>query len=113
MNTAIKILVLPESAVAKNAVMFLQYFILQSRMYARAMNVMLAKGEELLHTTLLAIGIYAQRAHIEIFADIILMLNKKYPTEFATWIKMLEVENFPTQLIPLADKQRFMRSILR
>lgn len=77
------------------------------------MDVMLNKGEQMLHTTFLAIAIFAQRANIDVFGDIILMLNKKYPTEFATWIKMLEVENFPSPAITLADKQQFMRAILR
>lgn len=97
----------------KNAVMFLQYFIMQSRLYARAMNAILARGEALLHTTLMAIGVYAQRNHVEVLSDVLLSLNKKYPAEFAQWIRMLEVENFPTPSVTFQEKQQFMRSILR
>lgn len=110
---ATKVLVLPENAIMKNAVMFLQYFIMQSRLYARAMNAILARGEALLHTTLMAIGVYAQRNHVEVLSDVLLSLNKKYPAEFAQWIRMLEVENFPTPSVTFQEKQQFMRSILR
>lgn len=112
-STAIKILVIPEVAVVKHAVMFLQHFILQSRLNQRTMDVILGRGEQMLHTTLMSIGVFAPRAHLDVYSDIIIMLNKKFPTEFATWIKMLEVDNFPTPAIAIADKQQFMRAILR
>lgn len=104
---------MPEITVSKHSIMFLQNFITQSRVYARAVNAILVKGEQLVHTTLMVIGVYAQRNNVELYADILLALNKKYPNEFCTWMKMLDTEGFPSPSVGLAEKQNFARAMIR
>lgn len=93
--------------------MFLQHFILQSRAFPNATSAVLKKGEELIQTTLLCIGVYSQRTHVDVFADIFVALNKKYPAELIAWIKILEVNEFPTPSVSAEEKERFMKSIIR
>lgn len=93
--------------------MFLQHFIIQSRAFRNATNAILKHGEELVQTTLLCIAVYAQRTHVEVFADIFVALNKKYPAELIAWLKVLEVNEFPTPTISAIEKERFMKSIIR
>lgn len=93
--------------------MFLQHFIIQSRAFRRATNAVLKNGEELIQTTLLCIAIYSQRTCVEIFADIFVALNKKYPAELIAWLKILEVNEFPTTTISAVEKNRFMKAIIR
>lgn len=111
--TATKVLVLPETGVSKHAVIFLQHFIIQSRAFRRATNAILKIGEELIQTTLLCIAVYSQRTNVEIFADVFVALNKKYPAEMVAWLKVLEVNEFPTTTISATEKDRFMKAIIR
>lgn len=104
---------LPETGVSKHAVMFLQHFIIQSRAFRRATNAILKNGEEMVQTTLLCIAVYSQRTHVDVFADVFVALNKKYPAELIAWLKVLEVNEFPTATIPAAEKERFMKAIIR
>lgn len=106
-------MVLPEVGVSKHAVMFLQYFILQSRTYRNAINAILKFGEELVQTTILCIASYTPRTHVEIFADIFVSLNKKYPAELIAWLKVMEVNEFPTPTVSAIEKERFMKAIIR
>lgn len=106
-------MVLPESGVAKHSVMFLQHFIIQSRAFRNATNAILKNGEELVQTTLLCIAVYSQRTHVEVFADVFVSLNKKYPAELIAWLKVLEVNEFPTATISAVEKDRFMKAIIR
>lgn len=111
--TATKVLVLPESGVSKHAVMFLQHFIIQSRAFRNATNAILKNGEELIQTTLMCIAVYSQRTHVEVFADIFVALNKKYPAELIAWLKVLEINEFPTTAVSAVEKDRFMKAIIR
>lgn len=104
---------LPETGVTKHAVMFLQHFILQSRAIPCTTTAVLNNGEELIQTTLMCIAVYTPRTHVELFADVFLALNKKYPAELVAWLKVLEVNEFPTATISIMEKRRFMTSIIR
>lgn len=110
---ASEVLVLPEPGVPKHAVMFLQHFIIQSRAFQRAKNAILKNGEKLVQTILMCIAVYTQRTHVEIFADVFVALNKKYSTELIAWLKVLEVNEFPTVTISAVEKDRFMKAIIR
>lgn len=55
----------------------------------------------------------ALRTQVEIFADIFLALNFRYPAEFIQWMKLLEVPNFPTAYVSATDKEQFMRKIIK
>ena len=88
---------------AKHAVLFLQHFIIQSRAFRLATNAILKNGEEMVQTTLLCIAVYSQRTQVDVFADVFVALNKKYPAELIAWLKVLEVNEFPTPTISAAD----------
>lgn len=104
---------LPETGVSKHTVMFLQHFILQSRSFRRATSAIINNGEKLIQTTLMCIAVYSQRTHVEVFADVFVSLNKKYPAELIAWLKVLEVNEFPTATISAIEKDRFMKAIIR
>lgn len=93
--------------------MFLQHFISQSRSFRNATNAILKNGEELVQTTLMCIAVYSQRTHVDVFADIFVVLNKKYPAELIAWLKVLEVNEFPTNTVTAAEKEQFMKAIIR
>lgn len=111
--SAMKVMTLPETSPLKHAVMFLQHFIMQSRALPNVTSAVLKKGEEIIHTTLLCIGIYTLRTHVDIFADIFVALNKKYPAELIAWMKVLEMPNFPTTFVTPQEKELFMKAIIR
>lgn len=108
-----KAMTLPETGTSKHAVMFLQHFIMQSRAYPNVTSALLKKGEEIIQTTLLCIGIYTLRTHVDIFADIFVAFNKKYPAELVAWLKILEVSDFPTTFVTPQDKEMFMKAVIR
>lgn len=76
-------------------------------------NSLLKKGEQIIQATLLCIGIYTLQTHVDIYADIFVSFNKKYPAELVAWMKILEVSEFPTTCVTNEDKEQFMKSILR
>lgn len=112
-SPAIKAITLPETNTAKQAVTFLTHFITQSRQYPIMNNAVLKKGEEIIHATLLCIGIYSLQTHVDVYADIFVAFNKKYPAELIAWMKVLEVAEFPTTFVTNADKEHFMKQIIR
>lgn len=111
--TALKAAMLPETGPSKHAVMFLQHFIMQSRALPNVTAAILSKGEEIIQTTILCIAIYTLRTHVDIFAEIFISLNKKYPAELITWLKILEIPNFPTTNVSYEEKDQFMKAIIR
>lgn len=67
----------------------------------------------MVQTTLLCIAVYSQRTQIDVFADVFVALNKKYPAELIAWLKVLEVNEFPTPAISAVEKNHFMKAIIR
>ncbi|XP_053693724.1 importin-13 [Sabethes cyaneus] len=110
---AMKSMMLPETGPIKKSVGFLSVFIKESRNYPVMMNAVAAQGENLLRTTFLCIGGYTPRAQVDVFADIFLALNYKYPSDFARWIKVLEKPNFPTFFVGAPDKEQFMKKVIK
>lgn len=110
---AMKAMTLPEVGPIKHAISFLAHFIIQSRNYPNLTSAVIKKGEEVIHTTLLCIGVYTLRNHVDLFADIFVAFNKKYPAELVAWMKLLEVPDFPTAYVSSEDKEIFIKSILR
>lgn len=111
--TAMKAMTMPEVGPIKNAIAFIVHFTIQSRNYPNMTTAMLEMGEEVVHTTLLCIGGYTLRNHVDLFADIFVAFNKKYPAELVVWLKLLEVPDFPTSFVSAAEKDIFMKAILR
>lgn len=71
------------------------------------------KGEEIIRTTLLCIGCVTQRTQVDNFADIFVAMNKKYPAELIVWMKILELPQFPSNLVNNQEKESFMKSVIR
>lgn len=71
------------------------------------------RGQDIIKTTLLCIGVRTPRTQVDVFADIFMALNKKYVTEMAVWMKILEVPDFPAPSMVAADKEQFSKAILR
>ena len=111
--TAMKAMVLAEISTVKNALTFLNHFILQSRNFSNLTASVLLKGAEIIKVTLMNIGFRTPRTHIEIYGDIFIAFNKKYPAELVTWMKILEVQKFPTQIISANEKEQFAKLIIK
>lgn len=86
---------------------------MQSRNYPTMTTTVHEKGEEIIHTTLLCIGCITPRTQVDIFADIFVAMNKKYPAELIVWMKILELQQFPSNLVNNQEKESFMKSIIR
>lgn len=71
------------------------------------------RGQEIVKTALICVAVRTPRTHVEAFADIFMALNKKYVTETAAWMKILEVPDFPAPGISETDKEQFLKAILR
>lgn len=110
---AMKGMMLPETGPIKKSVGFLSIFIKESRNCPLMMNAVVAQGENLLSNTFLCLGGYTPRANVDVFADIFLALNHKYPSDFIRWIKMLEKPNFPTLFVSQVDKELFIKKVLK
>lgn len=104
---------LPEIGSVKNSISFLTHFIMQSRTYPAMTTSVLEKGEEIIRTTLLCIGCVTPRTQVDIFADIFVAMNKKYPAELIVWMKILEVPQFPSNLVNNQEKEYFMKSVIK
>lgn len=104
---------IPEMAAVKNGVAFITHFILQSRGHDRMTAAVLEKGDDIIRNTLNCIGVLTPRTQVDIFGDIFIAFNKKYPAELVVWIKILELDSFPTPQVSQQDKEQFMKSIIR
>lgn len=111
--SAQKSITLPENGPIKSGVLFLNHFIMQSRSYPIMTTTILEKGEDIIRTTLVCIGAITPRTQVDVFADILLSLNKKYPSEFIVWMKMLQQTNFPTSLVTQNDKEMFAKAVIK
>ncbi|XP_055593351.1 importin-13 [Uranotaenia lowii] len=110
---AMKSMMLPETGPIKKSVQFLSVFIKESRNHPLMMNSVVGQAENILRTTFLCLGGYTPRAHVDVFADILLSLNCKYPSDFPRWIRILEKPNFPTFFVSPADKELFVKKVLK
>ncbi|XP_011208225.2 importin-13 isoform X1 [Bactrocera dorsalis] len=111
---ALKAMTLPENGPIRTGVQFLSHFILQSRNYPGMTQAVLNAGEEIIRTAVLCVGCVAPRQQVEKFADIFMAINKKYPAELVAWLKLvIQVPNYPTQLVDEAEKSKFVTLIIR
>lgn len=112
-NYALKAMTLPECGPIRTSVQFLTNFISQSRKYPSMTQIIYERGEEIIKTAVLCVGFVSPRQQVDKFADIFLSINKKYPAELASWIKVLATPMFPTELVDESDKSKFMQQIIR
>lgn len=110
---ATRTLSLPEHGAVKCAISFICHFVMNSRNYINTTLAMMDRGPDIIKTTLLCIGVRTPRTQVDVFADIFLSCNKKYVSEMAMWLKILEVHDFPAPGILAADKEQFMKAVLR
>jgi hypothetical protein len=112
--SALKGMTLPETGPVKKTAMFMTSFVKESRNNVNMTSAVLEKGEEIIKTILLCVAGFTPRNNIDVFADIFIAFNGKYPSEFVVWMKLLEtMPNFPTPYISQIDKTNFMRGIIR
>ncbi|KAF7279174.1 hypothetical protein GWI33_007585 [Rhynchophorus ferrugineus] len=110
---AILCLVMPETQTMKAVSGFLVNFINQSRDMAHG-DVIQNFGEGLVLRILLNLGSTAPRATIDSLSDIILMLNKKYCDNLCRWLNTLLTQaDFPTSKVTSAQKETFIKVVLR
>lgn len=76
-------------------------------------NTILVKGEEIIRTVLLCIAGITPRVNVDVFGDVFIALNAKYPAEFIVWMKILEAQSFPTTFIGHEEKVTFMKNIIK
>lgn len=110
---ALRAIELPEMCAVKNGISFLSHFISQSRNYPNMTSTVLERGLDIVQRTINCIGIITPRSQVDIFAEIFIALNKKYPAELVTWMKILESDGFPTHAVTEADRLQFMKLIIR
>lgn len=104
---------LPETGVIKKSASFIATFVKESRNHVNMTNMILMKGEEIIRTVLLCIAGITPRVNVDVFGDIFIALNAKYPAEFIVWMKILETPSFPTNYIGHEEKVTFMKHIIR
>lgn len=104
---------LPETGPIKKCTTFLATFTKESRSLPIMTNIILDKGSTIVRTTIICIGSVTPRTQLDVFADIFLNLNAKYPSEFGQWLRVLTIPQFPTPLVTDVDKNVFMRVIMR
>lgn len=112
-NYALKAMTLPESGPIRTSIQFLTNFITQSRKFPSMTQTIYERGESIIKTSVLCVGFVTPRQQVDKFADIFLSINKKYPAELATWIKVLATPMFPTELVDENDKSKFMQQVIR
>lgn len=76
-------------------------------------NTILMKGEEIIRTVLLCIAGITPRVNVDVFGDVFISLNVKYPAEFIVWMKILETPTFPSNYIGHEEKVLFMKNIIK
>jgi hypothetical protein len=97
----------------KKSASFIATFVKESRNHVNMTNTILLKGEEIIRTVLLCVAGITPRVNVDVFGDIFIALNQKYPAEFIVWMKILETPSFPTQYIGHEEKVAFMKSIIK
>lgn len=113
MDYALKGVTLPETGSIKKSASFIATFVKESRNHVSMTNTVLLKGEDIIKTSLCCIAGAIPRVNVEVFGDVFIALNTKYPSEFIVWMKILEQPSFPTAYINHDEKINFMKSIIR
>ena len=111
--SALKGITLPETGALKKSASFVATFIKESRNHVNMTNTILMRGEEIIRTVLLCIAGITPRVNVDVFGDVLIAMNAKYPSEFIVWMKILETPSFPTTYIGHEEKVTFMKNIIK
>lgn len=112
-SSALTTLPMPENGPVKQSTLFLTHFILQSRNHPKMTQTILELGERVVSASVMCVAVIAPRQQVELFADIFLAFNKKYPAEFVMWMKVLQLPEFPTPETNPAHKKAFMDAVIK
>lgn len=112
-SSALKGITLPETGALKKSASFIATFIKESRNHVNMTNTILVRGEEIIRTVLLCIAGITPRVNVDVFGDVLIAMNAKYPSEFIVWMKILEAPSFPTTYIGHEEKITFMKNIIK
>lgn len=104
---------LPETGALKKSTSFVATFVKESRNHVNMTNTILFKGEEIIKTVIFCIAGITPRVNVDVFGDVFIALNSKYPSEFVVWMKCLETPGFPTAYIANEEKLNFMKLIIK
>ena len=71
-------------------------------------------GQDLITRLLACIGGLSPRSNVDLFADILLALNRHFISKVAQWLQYsLEKEGFPSQFVTSVQKDNFKKTIIR
>ena len=71
-------------------------------------------GQDLTTRLLACIGGLSPRSNVDLFADILLALNRHFISKVAQWLQYsLEKEGFPSQFVTSVQKDNFKKTIIR
>lgn len=104
---------MPENGPVKQSTLFLTHFILQSRNHPPMTQAILDQGERIVSASCMCVSVVSPRQQVELFADVFLAMNKKYPAEFVMWMKVLQLPDFPTPEIDQTHKKTFMEAVIK
>ncbi|XP_037040753.1 importin-13 [Bradysia coprophila] len=110
---ALKAITLPETGPRGHGVAFITHFIMQSRTYNNIYTTVLQKGSDILRTVIMCIGAITPRTHVDTFASIFVALNKNFPSEYIVWMQVLEIPQYPTNLISDKEKEHFAKALIK
>lgn len=112
-SAAMASVAMPENGPVKQSTLFLAHFILQSRNFPPMTQAILDLGEQIISGTIMCVAVISPRQQVELFADVFLSLNKKYPAEFVMWMKVLQLPEFPTPEVNPQHKKTFMDAVIK
>lgn len=110
---ALAALGMPENGPVKQSILFLTHFVMQSRNFPPMTRAVLDQGDRIISIMVTCVAIVAPRTQVELFADVFLAVNKKYPAEFVVWMKVLQVADYPTPEVSPANKKVFMDALIK
>lgn len=71
-------------------------------------------GQDLVYRVLACIGGIVPRTNIEMFADVLIALNRHFIGKASKWLQSaLEQEGFPSNLVSVKEKENFQKTLLR
>ena len=71
-------------------------------------------GEDLIHRVLSCIGGVVPRTNIEMFADILIAMNRHFVAKASNWLQnALKQEGFPSKLVSSIEKDNFQKALLQ
>lgn len=76
-------------------------------------QAILELGDQIISGTIMCVALVSPRQQVELFADVFLSLNKKYPAEFVVWMKVLQLPEFPSADINPDHKKAFMDAVIK